>query len=253
MTYIPFLSLINREAYRFLRLFSQTVLPPVLLTLLFILVFGYSLGSSIKKIQGFDYIIFILPGLAQMGVIQHAYQNSATSFYLARMERSIENFLVAPLSYLQIISSFIIGSILRGLTVGICILIMSSLFVDFPIASLTWLFLSWFVTAALFGALGILVSMLAESWDHVALISNFILMPLIYLGGVFYSIKMLPPFWQKISLFNPVFYAIDSTRYALLGKSEFTWYLSFLLILIMALLLLFTCTLLFKRGFKIIN
>jgi ABC-2 type transport system permease protein len=253
MNVTPFLTLVEREAYRFLRLFKQTVMPPVLMTLLFILVFGYSLGRSIKQIQGFDYIIFILPGLAQMGVIQHAYQNAATSFYLARMERSIENFLVAPLSYIQIISSFIIGSILRGLTVGICILVMSSLFVDFPITSLSWLFLSWFVTAALFGALGILVAMLAESWDHVALISNFILIPLIYLGGVFYSIRMLPPFWQKISLLNPVFYAIDSTRFALLGKSEFTWYLSFLIILFMAFIFLLVCTILFRRGFKIIN
>ena len=253
MNLIPFYTLVYREGYRFLRLFRQTVIPPVLTTLLFILIFGYSLGSAIKNIEGFDYIIYILPGLAQMGVIFHAFQNSATSLFMARMERSIENFLVAPLNYIQIVMSYVLGSIMRGLTVGIATLLVSSLFVDFPMPHLGWLLLSWILTAALFGTIGVIAALMSESWDHIALFGNFILMPLVYLGGTFYSINMLPPFWRNVSYFNPIFYAIDTTRWAILGKSDVIWYNSFLIMTVMTIVLVSICVLMFRRGFKLIN
>jgi len=253
MKFIPFYTLIYRECYRFLRLFRQTVIPPVLSTLLFILIFGYSLGRSIKDIEGFDYIVYILPGLAQMGVIFHAFQNSATSLFMARMERSIENFLVAPLGYIQIVMSYVFGSVMRGLTVGIATLAVSAFFVDFPMPHMGWLLVSWTLTAALFGTIGVISALLAESWDHIALFGNFVLMPLVYLGGTFYSINMLPPFWRNVSYFNPVFYAIDTTRWAIIGKSDVIWYNSFLITLAMVLVLMSICVLMFRKGFKLIN
>lgn len=253
MNTIPFITLVYREAYRFLRLFRQTVIPPVLTTLLFILVFGYSLGTAIRRIEGFDYIIYILPGLAQMGVINHAYQNSSTSLFMARMERSIENFLVAPLSYLEIVFSYILGAIMRGLTVGIATLAVAAFFVEFPMPHLGWLMVSWTLTAALFGSMGVVFALLAESWDHIALFGNFVLMPLVYLGGTFYSINMLPDFWRRVSYFNPVFYAIDTTRWAILGTSDVSWQISFLITFAMTALLVLICVFLFKRGVNLIS
>lgn len=251
--FIPFFALAHREVYRFLRLSRQTIIPPVLSTLMFILIFGFSLGSSIRQIQGFDYIVFILPGLAQMGVINNAYQNSSTSLFMGRMEHSIENLLVAPLSYIEIVLAFLVGCVMRGLTVGAATLFMASFFVDFPFPHFGWLLISWTLTAALFGSMGIVFGLLAERWDHIALFGNFVLMPLIYLGGTFYSVKMLPPFWEKISYLNPVFYAIDTTRYAVLGVSEFGWQRSFFFTLGLTLLFVGVSIQLFRRGYKLIS
>lgn len=253
MKWQPFYTLLRREVYRFLRLFKQTIFPPVITTLLFILIFGYSLGSTIRQISGFDYIVFILPGLAQMGVINNAYQNTSTSLFLAKMEHSIENFIVAPLHYLQIVLGFILGGVLRGLTVGVAVLFISYFFVDFPMPHLGWLFVSWFLTSLVFSGLGMIAAILSEGWDQIATYGNFILMPLVYLGGTFYSIKQLPPFWAKLSYFNPIFYAVDSTRFAILGVSEIEWYHSFLILSLMGTIVVGICVWMFKRGYKIVN
>lgn len=250
MRWTPLITLIRREVFRFMRLFRQTVIPPVISTLLYILIFGYSLSQSIRQIEGVDYVIYILPGLAQMGVINHAYQNSSTSLFMSKMERSIENFIVAPLNYIEIVTAFILGSVMRGLAVGIATLLISALFVKFPMPHLGLLLLSWVTSAMLFGCLGIVVAMVASSWDHIALIGNFVLMPLTYLGGTFYSIKMLPEFWQNVSHLNPIFYCIDSTRYAILGISDTIWYHSFLFIAIISALLALLCIRLFRTGKK---
>lgn len=201
----------------------------------------------------FEYIVYILPGLAQMAVVNHAYQNSSTSLFMARSNRAIENMLVAPVSYLEIVFSFLIGCMLRGLTVGFATLIVSAFFVDFPMPNLGWLFISWALTATLFGSIGLLAGLISESWDHIALFGNFILTPLIYLGGVFYSITMLPPIWQKVSYFNPVFYAVDSTRYAILGVSDIPWYTSFAVMAGMTSVLIVVSVVLFKRGYKLVS
>ncbi len=228
-------------------------MPPVVTTLLFILIFGYSLGRSISQINGFDYIVYILPGLAQNGVINNAFQNSTSSLFMARMERSIENLITSPAHYLQIVFSYILGSILRGLTVGISILVVSMIFVKFPMPHLGLLFLSWILTSALFGAIGIVAALLAETWDHVSVIGNYILLPLVYLGGTFYSISNLPHIWRQVSLFNPVYYAIDTTRYALLGVSDHSALISFSFTAFLTVIFIFISLLLFKRGFKLVG
>ena len=142
-----FLTLVRRETYRFMRLFRQTIVPPLITTLLYVLVFGVSLGSHIKEIKGYSFIVFIVPGLSQLGLITNAYANSSTSLFMARLERSIENVLVAPLSYLHIVLAFIIGAILRGLTVGYATLLIARLFVEFPLPHPFLLLLSWILSS----------------------------------------------------------------------------------------------------------
>lgn len=253
MNAVAYYTLLYREVWRFLRLFKQTILPPVISTLLYILIFGYSLGDSIRQIQGFDYIVYILPGLAQLGLINHSYQNSATSLFVSRTERSIENLLVSPLSYLEIVTAYIFGSIMRGLAVGTATLAVSAFFVDFPMPHLPALALSWALSAAFFGSVGLITALLAESWDQISVVGNFVLMPLVYLGGTFYSINLLPEFWQKVSYINPIFYCIDTTRYAILGLSDINWVYSFSFLSIMTCISVGICVWLFKRGVKLIT
>lgn len=247
-----FLTLIRRETYRFTRLFRQTILPPVITTLMYILIFGYSLGSSIRKIDGHDYIIYILPGLAQLGVINNAYANTSTSIFMARLERSIENVLIAPLHYGEIVLALMLGGILRGLTVGVATLAVSACFVKMPIPHPVWLLLSWSLTSALFAALGFISALIAENWDHIALFTNFIITPAVYLGGTFYSIHSLSPFWQGLMKFNPIYYCIDSTRFAILGTSDSDFFVSSAIIAILALVCVAISVRLIKSGYKLI-
>jgi ABC-2 type transport system permease protein len=172
---IGFYTLLRRETYRFFRLFRQTIVPPLMTTLLYILIFGYSLGGHIKQVKGFDFIVFILPGLAQLGIITNAYANSSTSLFMARLERSIENVLIAPLSYLHIVLAFILGSVFRGLTVGYATLLIARFFMEFPMPHPFLLLASWSLSCVFFGALGVASALIAESWDHISLFTNFVI------------------------------------------------------------------------------
>lgn len=251
MNWIGFYTLIDREFYRFMRLFRQTVAPPIVTTVLFILIFGYSLGSRIREISGFPYIIYILPGLIQMGVITNAYANTSTSLFMARMERSIENVLAAPLNNFQIVTSFMIGGLLRGVVVGGTIMLCSLPFVSFPFAHPIFIFIGLFATSILFGGLGIISALRAESWDHIATFTNFVITPFVYLGGVFYSVNMLPGFWPKISMFNPIFYCIDLLRYGFLGLADAPLFLSLSIVCGLAVLVYSFCVFLFWKGYKL--
>lgn len=253
MNWFGFYTLIAREGYRFMRLSRQTIVPPLITTVMYILIFGYSLGSHIKEIEGFDYIVFILPGLVQMSVITNAYANSSTSLYMARLERSIENVLVAPLHYFHIVCSFMLGGVLRGFVVAAAIIGCSSFFVTFP--PINWLLLIYTIlmTSLLLSGLGIISALRAESWDQIATFTNFILTPFVYLGGVFYSIKMLPPFWYKVSHFNPLFYCVDLMRYSFLGVADAPVEKSILIVTGSAFTIFSICVFLFKKGYKIIS
>lgn len=258
MNFIPFTTLIEREIYRFVRLSSQTVVPPLITTIMFILIFGYSLGSRITEIHGVPYIVFILPGLMMMGIINNAYANSSTSLFMARLERSIENLLVSPLSKMQIVSAYMIGGVLRGLVVGLTIFICTYLIslvspLDFPIKHWGYVALGFFVPSCLFSGLGIISGLNAESWDKIALFTNFIITPFVYLGGVFYSVQMLPPFWQKISLANPIFYCVDLIRYGFLGISDVPIWISVSVVITFSIVIYVFCIYLFCKGYKIIK
>jgi len=253
MNWIGFYTLIEREFARFIKYSRQTVAPPVITTVMFILIFGYSLGSRIREVSGFSYIVYILPGLIQMGVIMNAYANSSSSLYMARLERSIENLMVAPLHHFQIVSAFIIGGLLRGLVVAAVVTGVSALFVDFPFQSGFIIFVSLFFTSVLFSCLGLITGLYAESWESMATLTNFVITPFIYLGGVFYSINMLPPFWSKVSQFNPIFYSVDLTRYGFLGQSDAPVWFSLSLLISLSVIAFVACVIMFRRGYKLVN
>lgn len=253
MNLIGFTTLTERECARFVRYFRQTVLPPLITTILFILIFGYSLGSRIKEISGFSYILFILPGLVQMGVITNAYANSSSSLYMARLERSIENLIVAPLHHFQVVTAYMIGAIMRGFVVGLTILVCSMFFLDFPFHNIFLMLLTLFLTSIIFGGMGIVSGLYAESWDKLAVFTNFVITPFVYLGGVFYSIKMLPPFWHKVSLFNPIYYCIDLYRYSLLGIADSPLWISVTVITMLAVISYGLCVYLFWKGYKLVS
>ncbi len=247
-----FLTLIEREYYRFARLAAQTIAPPVIMTLLFIVIFGYSLGEQIESISGFPYIIYILPGIAGMGVITNSYSNSSTSLFMARIDRSIENILVAPISNLKVVLAFVIGGITRGVVVGGVTLIVASLFTGLRIHSLVSTLFFLVGIAMTFSALGVISALLAEDWDHLATFSNFVITPFVYLGGVFYSISMLPGVWQKISLVNPMYYLIDGFRWAILGRADLAPWLAFSVTLGLCIGAVAAAVHLFRIGYKLI-
>ena len=248
-----FFTLVRRECYRFFRLAGQTIAPPVLTTLLYIFIFGYSLGTRIKQIGGFDYVLFILPGLAAMGVVNNAYANTSTSLFMARMDRSLENMITCPLSPLQLVSAFAIGGLMRGLLVGTMTLLVGIFTVHLEIHHWPHTFLVIALSSILFSNLGILSALWAEGWDQIATFTTFFITPLVYLGGTFYSIHMLPPFWQKVSLFNPIFYLVDATRYAVLGHSDISYWYSLGFLGATALGSYLLCVYLFKRGYKLVR
>ncbi len=247
-----FLTLMQRELWRFSRLWGQTVAPPVILTMLFIVIFGYSLGERIREVSGYSYIIYILPGLACMGVINNSFANCTTSLFVSRMDRSIENILVSPISSFKIVTAYVIGGTARGMLVGTVTLLIAMPLAGLGIASVFWtLFFMFFISIA-FASAGILTALWARDWDSLSTVTNFIIIPAIYLGGVFYSITMLPPFWQKVSSFNPLFYMIDGMRWGVLGGADFPLWLSGGITLLFAAGTFGIAVYLFRRGYKLI-
>ena len=249
---ISFQTLIEREYYRFFRLAAQTLAPPILMTILFIVIFGYSLGSRIREISGFSYIIYILPGLAGMGVITNAYSNVITSLYMARTDRSIENILVSPNSYLKIVSAFVIGGVTRGVLVGAITLAAAIPLTGLSITSIPMTLFLMIGIAVVFASFGVITALWAETWDHLATINNFVITPFVYLGGVFYSIDMLPSAWRTISLCNPLFYMIDGMRWAILGRGDIAPPVSIGITVGLAVGCFGVAVYLFRRGYKLI-
>ncbi len=246
-----FFTLVRRELRRFLSLPNQTIFPPVLTAVLYILIFGYSIGSQIDMIQGYPYIVFILPGLIMMGVINAGYSNSTTTLFVARYEYFIQDLLVSPLSYLKIVGAYIIGAVTRGTIVGFLTLIVGMLLVDLPLYSPFLMLVFVLLTAATFGSFGLLVALWAERWDNIAVFLNYLITPMIFLGGVFYSIENLPPLWQKVSLFNPLFYMVDGYRYSMLGVSDVSPLFSLAILTGLFITLASLVVYLFKIGWKL--
>lgn len=247
-----FWTLVERECLRFVRLWGQTVAPPVILTVLFIVIFGYSLGARIREIGGYPYIIYILPGLACMGIINNAFANCTTSLFVSRMDRSIENVLVSPISPVQIVTAYVIGGASRGILVGLITFAVAMPLTELTITSYLWGLLFMFLISITFASTGIITALWARDWDSLSTITNFVITPAVYLGGVFYSIKMLPPVWQQVSALNPLFYMIDGLRWAVLGGADFSLALNLTITLGFAILTFLTAVCLFSRGYKLI-
>lgn len=223
-------TLTNKEIFRFLRIWSQTLFPPVITMSLYFLIFGKFIGAQIEPIAGFTYIQYIVPGLILMAIMTNAYSNTASSFFLMKFNKSIEELLVAPMSNFVILIGFMLGGMARGLGVGAIVFLISFLFTHVPIAHPGLVLLISALTSAVFSLGGIINGIYAKRFDDISFLPIFILTPLTYLGGVFYSIHQLPPPWRTISKFNPILTMVDAARFAILGVSDFSIYWGLLLI-----------------------
>lgn len=206
-----------KETNRYLRIWVQTLVPPVITTTLYFIIFGNLIGKRIGEMDGFSYMEFIVPGLIMMSVITSSYSNVSSSFFSQKFQKNIEELLVAPVPTHIIIWGFVIGGIGRSILVGILVTIISLFFVPLQVHSWSIVVLTFLMTAILFSLAGLLNGIFAKSFDDVSIVPTFILQPLTYLGGVFFAISMLPPFWQVISQFNPIVYMISGFRFGILG------------------------------------
>ncbi|NOQ64615.1 MAG: ABC transporter permease [Methyloprofundus sp.] len=217
-------TLLFKEIRRFTRIWPQTLLPPAITTSLYFLIFGKLIGERIGTVNGVSYMDYIVPGVILMSVISHSYANVVSSFYSTKFQRHIEELLVAPVPNWVILAGYIGGGVTRGLLVGCVVAGISMLFTDISVVN-WWIAGSTFVlTAILFSLAGFINAVFADSFDDISIIPNFVLTPLSYLGGVFYSVSMLPDIWQKIALVNPILYMINAFRYGLIGASDIEVY-----------------------------
>jgi len=213
-------TIVTKEILRFARIWIQTVLPPMITTALYFVIFGNLIGPRIGDMEGFRYMEFIIPGLIMMAVITNSYANVVSSFYGSKFQRHIEEMLVAPVPYYVIVLGFISGGVTRGLTCGLAVTAVSLVFSPLNIHSLPVMLSMILLTAILFSLAGLINGVYARTFDDISIIPTFVLTPLTYLGGIFYSITMLPDFWQKVSLVNPILYMINAFRYGFLGVSD---------------------------------
>ena len=218
--------LCKRETLRVSKLWTQTVLAPVISSILFILVFGLSLGGRIDQVSSVDYEVFIVPGLITMGMVQAAYANNASSIFQARFDRYIHDVLAAPMSPWQMTFGYTVGGIFRALAIGASLLVLATILVGVPIERPFALAAAVALGLILFSALGVVVGIYAETWDHTTFIANIVILPLAFVGGVFYSIEVLPSPWEELSHFNPVFYLVNAVRFGFLGESDVSVWLS---------------------------
>jgi ABC-2 type transport system permease protein len=209
-----------KEILRFSRIWIQTILPPMITTALYFVIFGRLIGSQISDVDGFQYMDYIVPGLILMAVITNSYGNVVASFYSAKFQRNVEEMLVAPVPNYLIMIGFVGGGVARGLAVGFAVTLVAMFFTTIPLHNL-WIAVSvLLLTSILFSLGGLINAIFANSFDDITIIPTFVLTPLTYLGGVFYTVSMLPPFWQSVSLANPILYMVNAFRYGLLGVSD---------------------------------
>ena len=243
-----FKTIVIKEFLRFIRIWIQTVLPPAITTALYFVIFGNLIGSQIGDIEGYSYMEYIVPGLILMAVITNSYANVVSSFYSAKFQKSIEELLISPVPDYLILSGYVCGGVARGLMVGIVVTLVALFFSDFTVHSYLISILIFILTAILFSLAGFINAVYANSFDDISIIPTFVLTPLTYLGGIFYSINMLPEFWQNLSLINPILYMINSFRYGLLGVSD-TDLISAIIIILAFIIALFSFALyLLKKG-----
>ena len=247
----PLLWLAGREVLRVLKLWSQTIVAPVIASFLFILVFGLSLGGRIKQIDGFSYDVFIVPGLITMAMVQAAYTNNASSVFQARFDRYLHDVLAAPMRTWEVNLGLSMGGAVRSLAIGVSLLVLSLVVVDVPINEPGVLILAVALALVLFSSLGVIVGIYAETFDHTSFINNIVILPLTFLGGVFYSVDLLPDPWQQLSHANPLFYVVNTLRYGFLGTSDVSPWIAFAVVAAMCLALLAWSQWLFTSGRKL--
>ncbi len=241
-------TLVRKEVRRFTRLWVQTLVPPVITISLYFVIFGNLIGRRIGEMSGYSYMDFIVPGLILMAVINNAYANVVSSFFSQKFQRNIEELLVSPVPNYIILFGFVVGGSTRGLMVGLIASVVAMFFSGFYMHNLFVTVFVVLLSSVVFALGGLINAIYANKFDDITIIPTFVLTPLIYLGGVFYSIDLLPDFWQAVSHINPIFYMVDAFRYGILGISDVNIYYA-LLILLAFVVVLFTYALfLLQRG-----
>jgi len=248
LQYTALYTLTRRELVRMFRIPSQVFLPSIITSVLYFLIFGDVIGHRVGTIAGHSFNAFIAPGLIMMAVINNAYSNVSSSLFSVRFQKSIEEMLVSPMHWSVLILGYTLGGIFRGLIIGAMLLIVAYYFAEIDLSNLPIIFLVIFLVSALFSLAGFINGMFAKTFDGIAFVPTFILSPLTYLGGVFYTSAMLPPFWQHITEFNPIFYMVNALRNAMLGQSEHGMLFAMIIIcLSLIILTLLTCILVKKN------
>ncbi len=249
--YIAFKTIVIKEVLRFARIWLQTVLPPVITTALYFLIFGHLIGSRIGTMGGYPYMEFIVPGLIMMAVITNSYSNVVSSFYGSKFQRHIEELMVSPIPEYLVVLGFVSGGLARGLAVGAAVTAVSLVFADFRILHPFIMLSVVILTSVLFALGGFINGVFAKSFDDISIVPTFILTPLTYLGGVFYSINMLPEIWQKLSLINPILYMVNAFRYGILGVSDINIVLSYGIVLGFIAVLFAVSVMMLRSGYGV--
>ena len=249
--FIGFKSLVEREIIRFTSVFKQTIFPPIISSFLFISVFGIFLGKGIEGVHGVSYLTFLIPGLIMMYLIEGSYLNTSTSLFVARWAGHIQEILVSPLSYLEMVAAMLIGGLARSFTEASGIYLVSLLFTKVPIEH-PWIVLYFAILVSLsFSSIGMIVGLLAEEWEHLSILTTFVITPLIYFSGVFHSISMIPKMLRIVMYLNPIFYMMNGMRYGTLGVLDADITFSMLVVFLFFVLLFSITVYMFKTGYKL--
>ena len=241
-------TIVRKEVTRILRIWPQTVVPPAITMTLYFIIFGNLIGRRIGEMGGFDYMQFIVPGLIMMSVITSSYGNMVSSFFGAKFGRHIEELLISPLPNWVILAGYVTGALVRGLMVGSVVMLVSLFFTRVEVQHPFIMVSVLLMTSIVFAMAGMVNAIFANKFDDIAIVPTFILTPLTYLGGVFYSISLLPEFWQRVSVFNPILYMVNGFRLGMLGVSDVSLTMTYTVILTAGAILFATCLVLLHRG-----
>lgn len=244
-------TIIRKEMVRVLRIWIQTIVPPAITMTLYFVIFGNLIGKRIGSMDGFDYMQYIAPGLIMMSVITNSYGNVVSSFFGAKFTRHIEEMLVAPMSNASIIIGHVAGGVLRGLLVGTLVTVIALFFTHLDIAHPFIMISVVLLSSIVFSLAGFINAIFATKFDDISIVPTFVLTPLTYLGGVFYTISLLPPFWQSVSKANPILYMVNAFRYGILGKSDIDIGHAYVILFVFIVVLFTACVQLMRRGIGI--
>jgi len=246
-----FPTLLYKELLRFWKVSFQTVAAPVLTSLLYLVVFAYALEGHARGYAGVSYAQFLVPGLVMMSVLQNAFANSSSSLIQSKVTGNVVFMLLPPITHLEFFGAYVLAAVVRGMVVGAGVLAVTAWFVELRVAAPLWVFVYAAVGAAILGALGLIAAIWADRFEQIAAFQNFVILPLTFLSGVFYSIHSLPEFWQRASHLNPFFYMIDGFRYGFFGVSDVAPFASLAVVAVSFVLLSAACLLLLRSGYKL--
>ena len=241
-------TILVKEILRFARIWIQTVLPPIITITLYFIIFGNLIGSQLDDVKGFRYIDYIIPGMIMMSIITNSYANVVSSFYSSKFQKHIEEMLISPMPNYIIVWGFVAGGIARGVTVGAAVTLVATFFTDLQFHNIALLLLVILLTCILFSLAGLINAIFANSFDDISLIPTFVLTPLTYLGGIFYSVDMLPEFWRNLSFINPILYMVDTFRASMLGVSDINTQISLAIIITFVAVLYAVAISLLRKG-----